>query len=367
MTVRGEWHATQHVAAAPGGELYVSFYSGSPGYPAWIARHRPDGSLDASFGDGGFARLPAPVGPELDSRSLPRRIADAVYLTSAGIVLGMNVPFGPAASFIRLTYDGRVDESFPRTPVLGSDVAIGGGRGGEVAWVDRATLMSGLLRNGTDLVRGPLRRRANPVLRSIGDHIGALVVERRGHVTFAQARRRGSPRSVAYPGVELARQTPALRPDRTFGTRGTALLTRRPASVAGMTVDRRGRLLALLHGAEISEGREDIELFDAPTGRLVRLEGGVPLVRLRSARRARGSVRVRVACVFPAQEVCSGTVKVLGARRTVLGSRRLRLRTGRAISMRVRLRRRARGRVVAEARILDGAGLLSSARRGVRS
>ncbi|MDQ3871016.1 MAG: hypothetical protein M3301_05290, partial [Chloroflexota bacterium] len=101
------------VLVAPDGKVLVAGNAASVevGGPSWagVARYRPDGSLDGSFGRGGFA-------PELGA-------ASALALQGDGKIVTAGQPFLVA----RLLADGTLDRSFAGTGYAAPGVGSGDG------------------------------------------------------------------------------------------------------------------------------------------------------------------------------------------------------------------------------------------------
>lgn len=349
-TAIGPWHGTGDVAAAADGTIYASTSSTPPWTPDFashVLRHHPSGAVDESFGTRGVASFGEGAS------------VNTLFPTPHGLVVTGSTPAG--SGFLRLTRDGAVDPAFP--PVLWGRglIGVGASAAGDVGW---ATVWphlrsAGRIRaDGTRDPRFPVPRRGELSTYSRRHVVG---VEATGHLVHPIVEVGASEQAL------VARLTPDGRRDRAFGIVRFRRARFGFGSVVGIAVDRAGRIVVLAQRYDGLDIREDISGASRIVASVRRIEGGVPLVRIRSARRVRGAVDVVVACLARARAACTGTVAVTDRAGRVVGRRAVRLAAG-APPQRVRVRRRraARGVLVATARIFDVGGILSTDRRGVR-
>jgi hypothetical protein len=364
VMLRGAWHGVRDLAVTPRGEVLATFYS-SRGFVgrtvSYVARLTRSGRLDPGFGDGGIARL-------FDVQ------VERVFAGPDASVLVVAQPFpGSKAEIARLTRTGAVDADFARIGLPSGFVLLGGAPQGELAWITPRGSPPTAARLRADGTLVPLLGPATAGTQTfVPTRWNFVAFEPRGRLTYSVSQ---TPFGITSPpGIAIRRLTTLGRRDRGFGHRGEVRLARRGDRTTGETprleTDGAGRLVALSQRRVDESDREDIGGFDdrdRSFALLARLESGVALVKLRSARRVRGGVRVAVACLRPADLACRGTVTLTDARRRVVGRRRIRTWPGASADpYRIRFSRRPRGRLVAVARITDGQGTLSTNRRRVR-
>jgi len=109
----------------PSGNLVVSL-TGNPGFTFEVARFRPDGSLDPSFGRGGIAQATPPQ----NNGVTPNVVSDSVALGPGGeIIVGGHLP-APSGSdqfgVARFTASGTPDPSFGQGGVVETQVLSAG-------------------------------------------------------------------------------------------------------------------------------------------------------------------------------------------------------------------------------------------------
>ena len=358
-TVAGQWYGVQDIVTTSDGRLLTTFAASYPGTGSFVARHTASGALDPTFGEGGIARIPGD------------RVAKHVFATPAGVLVTVDT-YPQGAELVRLPGGGPVGGTGDRVRLPLGPVEIGRSPVGEVGWVGTRPLRGARLRPGGAFAFGAPAADGGSGFTYLppgGDTVG---VERAGHLAYAL--NSPDPAAGRRPGVTIKRLRPDGSPDASFGRDGAVRLLRRDdpaARQARLAVDRRGRIVAVsdLSFDFASGDREDIPgPVDPPLALIARYEGGVQLVRLRSARRVRGgAVRIAVACLRAARGSCRGTLAVEDSHGRRVGRTRIRAAAGaRAKVVRVRLVRRARGRLVAAARITDRRGTLSTNRRRVR-
>lgn len=118
------------VAIQPDGAIVVagSALRGGTAFDYWVLRLRPDGTLDAGFGDGGHAVFPVGPGAALDgvaSHGLSLTADGRMVVTGSALTGGG----GGGLAVARLLGDGRLDTGFAGTGTLSLPLGDGATRG----------------------------------------------------------------------------------------------------------------------------------------------------------------------------------------------------------------------------------------------
>jgi uncharacterized delta-60 repeat protein len=204
-------------AIAPDGKIVVVGRSANAGYGGFIARFDADGTLDQSFGNGGFATLSGGGGADADS-DLP-----ALSIQPDGkIVTGM---IGQPSEFTleRFDSDGTPDASFGQAGILQLTNSVAEFGGVAIA-LNGDVLVSGGNSAGQVVLEFDTTGKQVASLETLilqNDEANSLLVDGDGDIVVSGTAATSSPQQ-SFPYV--LRLTPDLKLDPSFGQAGVALL-----------------------------------------------------------------------------------------------------------------------------------------------